>query len=224
MVFAVNELDRPQAADELLTEPRRRDRSLLRGERQTLSEQESASVLAHRISYLADDLVVPDLQRRVRLRHADRRPGGARDPAEFANSQLLEFRHYDELLDDELDSIYGQLQQPRWDDHVDGLALHAGGAAGALAVHRRQRADRPDRERPEVRRRHLRRPAVWPGRRSARASRRWKADVEGKLKTLDDIYRFAVEQSSMSRGQFLELTVVVILVLELMLILMGVMK
>jgi hypothetical protein len=52
----------------------------------------------------------------------------------------------------------------------------------------------------------------------------WKADVEGKLKTLDDIYRFAVEQSSMSRGQFLELTVVLILVLELMLIFMGVMR
>jgi hypothetical protein len=52
----------------------------------------------------------------------------------------------------------------------------------------------------------------------------WKADVEGKLKTLDDIYRFAVEQSAMSRGQFLELTVVLILILELLLILMGVMK
>ena len=53
---------------------------------------------------------------------------------------------------------------------------------------------------------------------------KWKADVEAKLKTLDDIYRFAVEQSSMSRGQFLELTVVLILILELLLILMGVMR
>jgi hypothetical protein len=52
----------------------------------------------------------------------------------------------------------------------------------------------------------------------------WKSDVEGKLKTLDDIYRFAVEQSSMSRGEFLELTIVLILVLELVLILMGVMQ
>jgi hypothetical protein len=52
----------------------------------------------------------------------------------------------------------------------------------------------------------------------------WKADVQGKLRTLDDIYRFAVEQSSMSRGQFLELTVVLILVLELLLIFMGVMR
>ena len=53
---------------------------------------------------------------------------------------------------------------------------------------------------------------------------RWKGNVQEKLETLDDIYRFAVEQSSMARGQFLELTVVVILILELVLIMMGVMK
>ena len=53
---------------------------------------------------------------------------------------------------------------------------------------------------------------------------RWKANVSEKLKTLDDIYRFAVQQSAMSRGEFLELTVVVILILELVLIVMGIMK
>ena len=31
---------------------------------------------------------------------------------EFANSQLLEFRHYDELLDEEMASIYQLLQKP----------------------------------------------------------------------------------------------------------------
>ena len=46
---------------------------------------------------------------------------------------------------------------------------------------------------------------------------RWKASVEDKLETLDDIYRFSVEQVTISRGQFLELTVVLILILELIL-------
>jgi uncharacterized Rmd1/YagE family protein len=53
---------------------------------------------------------------------------------------------------------------------------------------------------------------------------RWKQSVEDKLETLDDIYRFAVEQVSISRGHFLELTVVVILVLELVLFFLGIMK
>ena len=50
---------------------------------------------------------------------------------------------------------------------------------------------------------------------------RWKASVEEKLKTLDDIYRFVVEQVSISRGQFLEIVVVVILILELIPIFLG---
>lgn len=42
--------------------------------------------------------------------------------------------------------------------------------------------------------------------------------------TLDDIYRFSVEQVSISRGQFLELAVVLILVLELILFFLGTMR
>ena len=45
-----------------------------------------------------------------------------------------------------------------------------------------------------------------------------------KLKTLDDIYRFAVEQTAMARGELMELTIVLILVLELVLFFLGVMR
>jgi hypothetical protein len=51
----------------------------------------------------------------------------------------------------------------------------------------------------------------------------WKASVEEKLKTLNDIYRFAVEQVAISRGHLLELTIIAILVLELVLFFMGIM-
>jgi uncharacterized Rmd1/YagE family protein len=49
----------------------------------------------------------------------------------------------------------------------------------------------------------------------------WKGSVQEKLQTLDDIYRFAVEQSAMARGEFLEIIVVLILVLELVLLMTG---
>jgi hypothetical protein len=52
----------------------------------------------------------------------------------------------------------------------------------------------------------------------------WKANVNEKLRTLDDIYRFAVEQSSMARGELMELAIVLILVLELALVFLGVMS
>ena len=53
---------------------------------------------------------------------------------------------------------------------------------------------------------------------------RWRQSVDEKLKTLDDIYRFVVEQVSISRGQFLEIVVVVILILELIPIFMGLLR
>jgi hypothetical protein len=52
----------------------------------------------------------------------------------------------------------------------------------------------------------------------------WKASVREKLQTVDDIYRFAVEQTSMTRGELLELAIVLILVLELVLFFAGVMR
>jgi hypothetical protein len=48
--------------------------------------------------------------------------------------------------------------------------------------------------------------------------------VREKLQTLDDIYRFAVEQTAMARGEFLELTIVLILLFELALFFMGIMN
>ena len=84
---------------------------MLRGERQALSEQERTKILRHRISYLADDLVIPTWN----AAFVYDTPAGAQaalEILEFANSQLLEFRYYDELLDGELASIYARLQRP----------------------------------------------------------------------------------------------------------------
>src|SRR4029453_6206303 len=39
---------------------------------------------------------------------------------EFANSQLLEFRYYDELLEGEIGRTYRVLQRPRWPDRIVG--------------------------------------------------------------------------------------------------------
>ena len=47
--------------------------------------------------------------------------------------------------------------------------------------------------------------------------------MKDKLKTLDDIYRFAVDQTTMDRGEIMEGSIVLILVFELILILMGLM-
>ena len=220
-VFAVTELDPPRSADAVLAEHGDDIAAVLRGERR-LSEQEKATILGHRISYLADDLVVPTWN----AAFVYDTPAGvqaALEIAEFANSQLLEFRHYDQRLDTDLTAIYAQLQRPRWyDQWIGSRYTRTARQVHALFIDVSELTDRTENTLKFVGDIYAAR-LFW-----LIADRlglgRWKADVDGKLKTLDDISRFAVEQASMSRGQFLELTVVLILVLELLLIALGVMK
>jgi hypothetical protein len=221
LVYAVNELARPLSADQLLAEHGHDIAAMLRGERQRLSDQEREAILRHRISYLADDLVVPTWNAAL----VYDTPAGmqaALEIMEFANSQLLEFRVYDERLDDELTLIYARLQRPRWyDDWIGGRYSRAAREVHALFIDVSELTDRTENTLKFV-------GDIYAARLfSIVADRlgldRWKSDVQGKLKTLDDIYRFAVEQRSMSRGQFLELTIVLILIFELALFFLGVM-
>ena len=87
---------------------------LLLGERSPtppLSELERTDVLQHAQSYYADDLVVVDWNSAFVLE-----PSGSRvipDILEFANSQLLELRYYDDTLDAELARIYDDFAEAR---------------------------------------------------------------------------------------------------------------
>ena len=220
VVFEINELDVPQSAEELLALHGTDIAVMLRGERQTLSEQEKSTILSHRISYLADDLVVPTWNAAF-VYDTVAGAQAAIEILEFANSQLLEFRYYDERLDDEMAAIYGRLQKPRWyDQWIGSRYTKAARHVHSLFIDVNELTDRTENALKFI-------GDIYAARVYALVTERlglstWKADVEAKLETLDDIYRFAVEQSAMSRGQFLEWIVVLILVLELALIFLGV--
>jgi hypothetical protein len=222
LVFIVHELDRPQSAEQLLAERGDQIAAMLRGERQPLSEQERATILRHRISYLADDLVVPTWN----AAFVYDTPTGAQaalEILEVANSQLLEYRFYDERLDNELAAIYARLQHPRRLDHWRGSRYtRAARQVHALFIEVTEVTDRTENALKFIGDIYAARLFWLVADRLGLGT--WKADVDTKLKTLDDIYRFAVEQSGMSRGQFLELTIVLILIFELILFFMGIMQ
>jgi hypothetical protein len=222
VVFGVHELEQPMSASEL-----RRDRGseialMLRGERQALSEEEQERILQHRLSYLSDDLIVPTWNAAF-VYDTVAGAAAALEIMEFANSQLLEFRYYDQRLDSELAAIYGQLQRPRWWKWwAGGRYTRAARQGQALLIDVNELSDRSENALKFV-------GDVYAARLFGLVAERlglghWKANVRDKLQALDDINRFAVEQSSMSRGEFLEATIVLILVLELVLVFMGVMQ
>jgi hypothetical protein len=222
LVYAITELEHAMSGDELI-EARGKDiASMLRGERQPLSRQETMKILRHRISYLADDLVIPTWNAALVY---DTAVGvqAALEILEFANSQLLELRYYDQLLDHELEAIYARLQHPRWyEQWVGARYVRAARQVHALVIDVSEITDRTENALKFIGDMYAARLFSLVAERLGLAT--WKANVQGKLRTLDDIYRFAVEQSSISRGQFLELTIVLILVLELVLVFMGIMK
>ena len=221
LVFSITALEGHVPAEDFLRAHGDDIAALLRGEREPLSRDEREEVLRHRISYLESDLLIPTWN--AAFVYDDE--AGAQavlELLEFANSQLLEFRYYDGLLERELGRIYAQLQAPGWFQRVES-ALHTRGAGSAHAVHRCQRADRSTENALKIA------GDVYAARVLALASTRlgldyWKASVREKLKTVDDIYRFAVERTGMVRGEFLEIVVVLILLIELVLFFMGLMR
>jgi hypothetical protein len=221
LVFAVTAIDGPAESTNLLAGHGREIAQLLRGERVPLSEQECRTVLGNAVSYLSTDLVVPTWNAAFVY---DTEPGvlAAIEVIELANSQLLEYRYHDELLESELSHIYSALQQTRWIDRLAGrrhtrAALHL----QSLFIDVNELTDRTENAVKFVGDIYA---ARLFGIVAARLGLdRWKRNVEEKLKTLDDIYRFAVEQTGMSQGNLLEFVIVLILVIELALFFAGVM-
>ena len=219
IVLAATTFDTPQSADSMVEQHGVEIAQVVRGERSPLSWQEVDEVLRHRLSYLATDLIVPTWNAAF-IHDTEAGVLAAHEIFEFVNSQLLEFRYYDELLERELQRTYGELQAPRWTDRfisrrhtratrrlhamfidVNGLTDHMENAIKVAGD-------------------------VYAARLIGLAASRvgvadWKGNVREKLKTLDDIRRFAVEQAAGSRANFLETVVVLILVIELVLLLAG---
>ena len=222
LILAVNELSQRHAADDLVQHHGDVIASLLRGESAPLSRQERDEVLRHRISYLADDLVIPTWNAAFVY---DTAAGtqAAVEIIEFANSQLLQFRYYDELLDNALANIYGRIQkEARWYDMFRGRQYaRAARQVHALFIDVNELTDRSENALKIVGDVYAARLFALVGARLDLG--RWKTNVSEKLKTLDDIYRFMVEHLGMVRGEFLEATIVAILIFELVLFFMGIM-
>lgn len=212
LAFVVNGLDQPLSADRLVELHGADVAQMLRGERQVLSDQERDDVLRSRISYLRDDLAV--LAYNAAFVY-DTKSGAAAtlEILEYVNSQLLEFRYYDELLEGELGAIYQGLQRTRGGNRFFGRrSTKAVRRLHALYIDVNELTDRMENVLKLV-------GDIYAARLFGLAAVRlgldaWKSNVKDKLDTLADIHRFTVEQTSMAHANLLELIIVLILVIE----------
>ena len=108
-VFQILGGDRPSPAAELLQTHGPWVAGLVRLESGPLSSEEIAEALRVHLSYSPDDLFVPDWAAALLF---DRDCEETLQAIEFANLQLLEFRHIDNRLDDSLADAYRSLHPP----------------------------------------------------------------------------------------------------------------
>lgn len=190
---------------------------IVRGDRMPLSEGERAEVLQSRISYYENDVAVVGWNAAFLY---DTKAGAETgiQLLEYANSQLLEFRHYDELLSGILTGVYQSLESRR------GLLSHWGMARSAGRLHRvllevselTERADNAIKFVGDMYAARLHRLAA-----AKVGVPDYKNLVAKKLQTAEDLYHYMVDQFNQARGFFLEVIVVLILLIELVFLFRG---
>jgi hypothetical protein len=211
-IFHLREIAGSPSANDLLASQGDQISQVVRGETALLSEGERQEILGSRISYYPNDLAVIGWN----AAFIYDTPAGAETAIQllqYANSQLLEFRHYDDLMTTELQNVYDFLDVggtglwSRWRTARAAAKLHT----VLLDVNElTERADNAIKFLSDM----------FSARLYKLCAQKvgvpdYKDLVKQKLQTAEDLYRFMVEQFNQSRAFVLELMVVVILIIEL---------
>jgi hypothetical protein len=216
-IFHVREVTGSPSAADLVASHGARIAQIVRGETAQLSDGERNEILQSRISYYPTDLAVIGWNGAFLYDTA----AGAETAIqllEYANSQLLEFRHYDELLTRELENVYASLDKgtgmlARWRLARDATKLHTVLLdVSELTEH----ADNAIKFLSDMFSARLYKLAA-----SKVGVPDYKDLVTQKVQTAEELYRFMVDQFNQSRAFVLEVTVVVILIIELIYLFRG---
>jgi hypothetical protein len=190
---------------------------VVRGDTGHLADSEVNEVLQSRISYYTNDLAVIGWNAAFVYDSAS----GAETAIqllEYANSQLLEFRHYDDFLTEELERVYTLLDEgtgmlARWRLARSATRLHTVLLDVAELT---EHADNAIKFLSDMFSARLYKLAALKV-----GVPDYKDLVTQKVRTAEELYRFMVDQFNQSRAFFLELTVVIILVIELVYLFRG---
>jgi uncharacterized Rmd1/YagE family protein len=212
-VFEVEKFKVATNASELLEQYKAAVASLILGESRAVSLSEQQEALRIHFSYFEDDLTVIHWDTAFVF---DTREGAdaVESILEFANTQLVELRTYDTQLDAHLDEIYK-------------LRLRKTKFTGLLGRHKvEQRAERLRHLLVDIREltdRSSNALKIIGNAFYARLYRAvslrlglpdWEQQIDSKLNTIAEIYRYAADEAQEARALILELTVIVLILFE----------
>ena len=216
-IFFLREIQGNPAAPQLLSACGQQIAQVVRGENAILSDDERREVLQSAMSYYPNDVAVLGWNAAFVY---DSMAGSETtlQLLEYANSQLLEFRYYDDLLTRELARVYdaleahsnliGRWRLPREASHLQTVLLDV--------TELTERADNAIKFLSDMFSARLYRLAA-----SKVGVPDYKSLSESKLRTAEDLYRFLIDEFHQARTFWLEFLVVLILLIELVYIFRG---
>ena len=217
-IFHVREIAGAPSAADVLSANGDQIAQIVRGETSRLSDGERQEILQSRISYYPNDLTVIGWNGAF-LYDSATGAETAIQLLEYANSQLLEFRHYDELLSRQLEGVYDFLEHggtgmfARWKTARAASKLHT---VLLDVTELTERVDNAIKFLSDMFSARLYKLAA-----SRIGVPDYKDLVNQKLRTAEELYRFMVDQFHQSRAFFLELLVVIILIIDLIFLFRG---
>lgn len=218
-IFYVTSFDTHLNAEELLAQGGADIVSIVRGESKALSPREQERVLEQRISYFEDDLVVMAWNSSFIYD-----PEGSSehvDILEFANSELLELRSYDQLLDQELSEIYDALEELPKSKIVAWMSMapllrnpyqHTTQKLLTLLIDVSELTDRIENSLKIIGDLYLAR--IYKQISRILHVSEWQSRVDGKLESARQIYETLNSEVSDRRSIFLEVVVIFLIALE----------
>jgi len=208
---------RKLSAGELLSSHASEIAQLVRGESVALSDVERTEVLQSSISYSQNDLLVVGWTGAV-VYGAGEVAAATIQLLEYANTQLLEFRYYDGLLTNVLNSVYRVLEHKggRFGDwRLSGESTRVN-TIRLDVMELTEKVDNAIKFLSDMF--YARLYNMIAAKVGVPDYRRL---VEQKLRTAGELYRFMVDQFNQARSFVLELAIVIILVIEIIFLFRG---
>ncbi len=186
---------------------------LLSGERRPLSAAARHDLLRNCFSYYTDDMVVLTWDRAFIFE--PRPDSDVIDVLEVANAQLLEMRYYDELLDDELPSMYEHVQTAQRASRLVSSRRYAGLARRlyTLVAEVTELTEKVDNALQVTEDVYLAR--VYAAALEVLRVRPVRLAVDRKLAIIRDTYTALYDEASDARATLLEVAIVVLIIVEI---------
>lgn len=136
---------------------------------------------------------------------------------EFANVQLLEFRHIDDRLDDRLEAAYRLIRPPKRRRWAFPWRTHSGAVRSVreLEIEATSLFERADNALKLIGDQYLSR--VYDLAQARFHLREWQGSIRRKLETVGDVYDLLVHQAGGTRMEVMEVVVIGLIALEIVL-------